>query len=154
MILLMSSTYSFPINHVNNLQTNEPPQAIPSMHLQNDMLIKTSVFNENSMMCKHICSIQQTSGAPTSKVGPRDYPVSSSRPKKQPNNTSIKSNITFSFVVTDAQCTRSGRPGPLQGARPWCSSIFLILILWMVPLQTTEAEQLLLSPQKARAQTN
>ena len=60
--------------HVNVLISNQSrkelasrrtPRAIPSRHLQNYALIKTSAFDINSMMCKNLCSKQQTSGADT-----------------------------------------------------------------------------------------
>ena len=38
--------------------------------------------------------------------------------------------------------------------KAWCIPIFVTLICLMPPLQSTEAEQLILGPQKARAQTN
>ena len=113
-ILHMSSTYWSPINHANNLRPNESPQAIPCMHLQNYVLIKTSVFDINSMMCKKICSIQQTSGAPTSNVGPGTPDPRSSQTTLQ----HIKSNITFSFVVKLMRNAHAvGAPGPFR-AKP------------------------------------
>ena len=71
------------------------------------------------MMCKKICSKQQTSGAPTSNVGPGITQFAHPDPRSsQTTLQQIKTNIMFSFVVKLTRNAHAvGAPGPFR-AKP------------------------------------